>query len=1068
VTTTRTLAAGLALWIAGAATAGPAAAQYFGRNKVQYQVFDFQVLRTRHFDIYFYPSEREAVFDAARMAERAYARISRILQHEFDERKPIILYASHSDFQQTNVLPGFISEGTGGVTEFLKKRVVLPFTGSYAEFEHVLTHELVHAFQIDVITRSALAGVNPFAFQPPLWFMEGMAEYLSIGRVDPHTHAWVRDAVVSGYLRSVEEMNRRDDYLSYRFGQSLWAYIGAKWGDEAIGVILQRAPRRGLRDAFEATLGITLAQLSNEWLAAVRSAYLPEAAEKTAPAAFATRLTDHEFAPKRGNFASYLAPALSPDGEEVVFLSDRGNDLYGFFDLYLASARDGKVKARLVEAARAPDFESLRFLNSSAAWSPDGRHLAFVAKVGGRDALYVYDVRKRRVVRRIELELDGLLNPSWSPDGRRIVFTGMRGGLSDLYVVDADGRNFEPLTQDRYADLHPAWSPDGRRIAFATDRGPGTDFESLVFGNFRIAVLDLETGSVEWLPDQDVGKNVNPQWAPDGSAIAFVSDRTGVSNVYLYSFADGRSYRLTDVLTGISGITPTSPAIHWAARADRLAFVYFEGAGYNVYVVDAPRRLAQPAGPPPPQVAAAPPEPLPRAEPPGPADTAAAGTSESFYRTAAGFRPSAAAPAERELVHAELSVAALLDSATLALPDTSAFEVAEYRVKFTPDLVGRPVIGAQVGGNFGNGIYGGSAIFLSDMLGNHNILLAGQVSGSFNDAYILAQYGYLRERTNLGFGYEQFPLYGFVGSDFNLLTGVQRNVWLRDVYRTLRAEIYYPRSVFERLELGLGGSYITRDQIVERFDFSTGQFRRDTDRLESLVLAQPSVAWVYDNALFGFTGPTAGQRMRVQYSRNFGDLELNNVLVDLRRYLGLRGRFGFAMQFRSLWRSGPDADEFPLYWGGPYFIRGYDGGSFSGRECERSRERAQAAGVPSSQITACPVRDQLIGSSFALASLEFRFPVLNWLDLGFVPIGFPPIDGALFFEGGLAWLPDSRLAAGRGPGESPWTVRAPVSAAGASLRMNVFYTVLRLDYSVPFNRPDRRGGLWSFSIGPSF
>ncbi|MGD8866211.1 MAG: basic secretory protein-like protein, partial [Gemmatimonadales bacterium] len=569
----------------------------FGRNKLQYEIFDFKVLRTAHFDIYYYPQEREAAVDAARMAERAYARLSRILGHEFDERKPILLYASHSQFQQTNALPGFISEGTGGVTEFAKRRVILPFTGSYADFEHVLTHELVHAFQYDVLARGLTSQLDPNSYQPPLWFMEGMAEYLSIGELDTHTHSWLRDAVYTGYLRTIREMSLYGDYLSYRFGQSLWAFIGGKYGDQAVGLLLQRALRLGLETAFQITLGATVQEVSDEWIETVRTNYLPEAAKHATAGEFGRRLTKHSFRPGSKDFASYLAPALSPDGTQVVYLSDRGNDLYSFYDLWLASTEDGKIVKRLVRAARSPDFESLRFMHSSAAWSPDGKMIAFVAKVSGRDALYIYSLEEREVIQRITFDLDGVQNPTFAPDGRHIAFTGLRGGISDLYVVETSGDDLEQLTDDRYADFHPAWSPDGRYIAIATDRGDETDFDELVFGNFRIALYHVGRGDVEILPHQERGKNINPVWSPDGEAIAFISDRSGINNVFIWSRVEERLYQVTDVLSGVTGVIPLSPAISWASQADRLAFNYFEEAGYNVYLIDDPRSIARPVEP---------------------------------------------------------------------------------------------------------------------------------------------------------------------------------------------------------------------------------------------------------------------------------------------------------------------------------------------------------------------------------------------------------------------------------------------------------------------------------------
>src|SRR4029079_566827 len=182
-----------------------------------------------------------------------------------------------------------------------------------------------------------------------------------------------------------------------------------------------------------------------------------------------------------------------------------------------------------------PNFEELRLLYSQSAFSPDGKYLAFTGQREGRDVLYLLDVKTRKTVHRFDLDLEGITGPTWSPDGKRLVFSGNHGGITDLYVVDADGKNFKQLTDDRYGDVQPQWSPDGRTVAFATDRGEGANLDLLRFPHWRIATLDLETTQITVIPRQD-GLNTNPQWAPDGKSVAFVSDRTGIANVFLYDF----------------------------------------------------------------------------------------------------------------------------------------------------------------------------------------------------------------------------------------------------------------------------------------------------------------------------------------------------------------------------------------------------------------------------------------------------------------------------------------------------------------------------------------------------
>ncbi len=219
----------------GLGVAAPnAEAQYFGRNKVQYEGFDFEVLKTEHFDIYYYDST--SVELAALMAERWYSRLSRLLNHDLSGRQALILYTAHPHFRQSNALLGTLDEGVQGVTELLKRRIVLPFLGPLKETDHVIGHELVHAFQFDITGEGGgtlISGV-PGAARMPLWFVEGMAEYLSVGHVDPQTAMWMRSLVSqSGDIGYALESQ------PYQYGQAIWAYIAGTWGDESVGRLLK-------------------------------------------------------------------------------------------------------------------------------------------------------------------------------------------------------------------------------------------------------------------------------------------------------------------------------------------------------------------------------------------------------------------------------------------------------------------------------------------------------------------------------------------------------------------------------------------------------------------------------------------------------------------------------------------------------------------------------------------------------------------------------------------------------------------------------------------------------------
>ena len=867
------------------------AQQYFGMNQVQYKHFNWRVIETEHFLVHYYPEERAAAMEAARMAERSYARLSKILDHQFREKKPIILFSSRAEFGQNNVT-GDLGEGVGGATEPMRHRLILPLTGDLGSFEHVLAHELVHEFQFDIFARGKAGGNLQTLNQldPPLWFMEGMAEYLSIGPVHPLTASWLRDAAVNGNLPTIEQMTERPDrYFPYRYGEGLWEYVGERWGDAAIGEILQNATTLGIARAFQRQLGLTLHELSDDWREAVNAKYLPQAAVLDRPRTFSQPLLTE----KKSGGQIFLAPSLSSDGNRIAFLSN-GNEKRGelFIDLWLADARTGKRIKRLVESTTNPNFEELRLLYSQSSFSNDGRTLAFTAQREGKDVLYLMDVAKASVRARLDLPVDAVWSPVWSPDDKQLAFSGTRGGISDIYIVNSDGKNLRQMTNDKYGDLQPAWSPDGSRIAFASDRSPETDLSILKIAKWRITVMNAQSGAIEVLPGQD-GLNLNPQWSPDGRELAFISDRTGIPNVFLYDFGSKQHYQITNVLGGVTAITEYSPAITWARGADRMAFTYYEQGDWTVWAFDNPRGMKKTAFRPAGANLAAGPAPT---EPPvaarSPLDSLTlrprSGEPTSTYRSPAGTRQSAVLAPSETVQDLPPSVAVLNTDPLFGLPDTSRFKERPYHVSFHPDYIADPSVGYTP--NYGT-FSGGTAFVFSDLLGNHQLAVAGNVYGRLSDASVFFAYANLSRRLQYTTGIAQDPVYvPLTGSveDKGTFQRFQTD-YLRYVVRSVFFTGQYPFNRFTRVETGVQFNSISRGvvnvfQDCNQAGYCTDVQFADSTRFPTINYATPSTAFVSDNTLFGNTGPVMGRRMRFQASQNLGTIIFTDLLADYRRY----------------------------------------------------------------------------------------------------------------------------------------------------------------------------------------
>ena len=993
-------------------------AQYYGRNKVQYGTFDYKVMETEHFDIYFYPEMKDAALQAARMAERWYARYSRLLRHELEGKQPLILYASSTHFQQTTAISGNIGEGTGGVTELLKRRIVLPFGATLSATDHVIGHELVHAFQFDItsIGNSSYARMASPLLRFPLWLIEGMAEYLSIGPVDANTSMWMRDAVKKGELPSINKL-RDPRYFPYRYGQSLWAYITGKWGDRAVSSIIRTAARTGnYKAALESTLKIDIEALSKDWHKSLNESYHPLLKK--------TRISyESDYPIIQGSDENRLnvTPSISPDGSKVVYFSSK--NLFSI-ELYMADVKTGKIRRKLTSTALNPHFESIHFIKSAGSWDSQGKYFAFGAISKGKPIISIFDAetgkRKKEIIFE---EVDEILGPTWSPDGRWIAFSAQKGGTSDLYIYDLEKGKLKRLTKDPYGDLQPAWSPDGKSIAFTTERF-STDLSVLNIGNLELALIDPLTGVISRVTGFEGSENINPQWSADSKKLYFLSNQNGINNIYMMDLESRKTKEITNVYTGITGITATSPAFSVAHKNPIIAYCLYDKGAYSIYYEDA-RRFA------------------------------------SDKRKEIDFgelNPSLLPPRKKP----DGEIINLIQNPLYGLPEKADYKITDYKPELELDFISQPsiAIGAD---RFGLYTGGGVSLFFSDMLGYHSLSTILQLNNRLIDSAGVVGYKNNRRRIHWGGVIQRIPYitggYALELGETNGETVVKEKQYIfRQINYQIAGFADYPFSRVTRIELASGYRFIHYNSEVWTWTYSGMdgiQLDLEKEKLPSpsgLSLGYFDLALIHDSSYFGATSPIMGSNYILEISPYFGTIDFLNVIADYRQYFMPVRPFTLAFRFLHYGRYGKGAEDqrmYPIFLGYESFVRGYNTNSFSFEECGSGGD--------------CFAFNQLFGSKVMVANAELRFPLFQILGLGKGYYGIFPADFIAFFDSGVAWMDEGD--------ERAWFLggkRKLVTSAGVGLRFNLFgYFVLGVSYVTPFNRPEKKGYL-QFTFMPGF
>ena len=994
-------------------------AQYFGRNKPRYKSFDFKVKETPHFNLHYYTKNNNTVDWMAQESELWYDFFSDILLHEIPFKNPLLIYTNHADFQQTNAISSAIGVGTGGVTEGFKNRVIMPLTFTNQQTHQVLGHELVHAFQFNIVIGGENSSIRNMG-NLPLWLVEGMAEYLSIGRVDPYTAMWMRSTILEDDVPTLKDMYSTK-YFPYRYGQTAWSFLAGKYGDKILRPLFQYTALHGFEVACDSLLNIEMKDLSKDWQTSLKDHFEPHLRDKKESRYGKTILS------KENSGRINVSPSISPNGKYVVFLSEK--DLFST-DLFLAEARTGKIVRKLSSLVKDGDLDAFNYLESAGTWSPDSKKFAFIAFSKGINKLIIKDVSNGKTVESIEIKkIPAFTTPVWSPDGTEIVITAQVEGQTDLYAYNLKKGKARQLTNDIYSEIQPDFSADGSQLVFSYDKRSFEKGRTLGRWTFDLAIMDYASHDVEILEVFNGADNISPNFDHEGN-IYFMSNRDGYRNLYKYNTTSGEVLHMTDYLTGISGISRFSPMISASEKVDRVLFSYYSVEGFDIISAKSTQLLNQVV-------------------------------DKDAVDFSAGTLPNPGSQNKEIVTEFHESIDELEYVAS------EEFRNRDYQTKFELDYVGG---GGGIGvsnGLYSNqvGLQGGIDMLFGDMLGNNQLFAQLALNGTVYD--MGGQVNYINKKNPIawGFGISHIPqvtgfrLPLFIGDLADENGTVIRDAagdpvpslidelsLIRVFNQTVGGFAQLPFSTKMRLEAGANVGHqgfrwdVTRNYFSEDGFQFFGQTRQKLETSDELTFGGfytlkkgltggVNVALVGDNSSFGLTAPLTGSRFRLSAEYSYGVNNYYGFLADYRKYFRLHP-VTLAIRGLGYLRYENDVSSvYPFFIGNMGFVRGYDyvfSNSFD-------------------EILGSTDIAQLLGSKIGLTSFEIRIPFTGPGQLALIDTKVLFTDLNFFFDAGVAFDEFSHFSDGEQVG-SEFLKPELAMSAGVSIRVNLYGVMILEPY----------------------
>jgi hypothetical protein len=540
---------------------------FFGRNKVQYDKFDWKVIHTEHFDIYYYDDFFELAQIGASYAEESYDFLKIKFNHVITNKIPLIFYNTHSHFQQTNTTPGFIPEGVGGFFEFMKGRVVIPYLGSLSQFKHVIRHELVHVFMTNKIYNELYDHRITTERMPPLWFVEGLAEFWSTDW-DTQSEMVMRDAVLNGMfvnLKNIESIY--GSYLMYKEGQKFLMFVSNYYGEDKVLSIMENFWRfKKFDEVIEFTLNEKIDVIDEHWQYEIRKDYFPLYQKSYPQNILSKKITSHGY-----NFAPKI---FDNNGRKEIYFIGNYNGYTSLMKLDCKPDSDDFVEPEvLIEGEKEQQFESFHLMEKSIDVSKNGI-VAFITFSKGKDVIHLYSIKDKAIQETLQFDfLIRIKNPSFSKSGNEIVFTATdQKGYSDLFIYNLQSKELIRITDDYYDDIDPIFSLDESKIIFSSDRTDG-----IFKRKYNLFEIDIQSREIKYLTY--VNANINyPQISPNGKEIFFNSDYDGVYDMWKMNNSDSTlgMTKVSDFITSVYGFTFINDETLITSAFEKFSFNFYE------------------------------------------------------------------------------------------------------------------------------------------------------------------------------------------------------------------------------------------------------------------------------------------------------------------------------------------------------------------------------------------------------------------------------------------------------------------------------------------------------------